>query len=124
MGLTATIEMQQQEQKQKPNHLTAWDRIDRSRPKSRLPQTPNCYCHPARGGESPSPFSLHQAVVAALAGATFGLLDEQSVQQLGNGFVDELASVLGVDVEDDKGELLEDAFQQGHPSGLPDGRRG
>ena len=35
-------------------------------------------------------FGLHQAVVAALAGTAFGLLDEQLFQQLGHGFVDEL----------------------------------
>ena len=63
-------------------------------------------------------FGLHQAVVAALAWTAFGLLDEQFFQQLGNGFVDEFAAVVGVEVEDGKGELLEDAFQQGHQPGL------
>jgi hypothetical protein len=68
--------------------------------------------------------SLHQTVVAALAGTAFGLLDEQFFQQLGNGFVDEFAAVAGVEVEDDNGELLQDALQQGHQPSLGDARRG
>ena len=58
-------------------------------------------------------FGLHQAVVATFAGTAFGLPDEQLFQQLGNGFVDEFRAVVGVEVEDRKGELLEHAFQQG-----------
>jgi hypothetical protein len=36
-GLTATVEKQKQEQKQKPYHFTACDGIDRSRVKDQLP---------------------------------------------------------------------------------------
>ena len=38
-------------------------------------------------------FRLYQAVVAALAGAALGLLDEQLLQQLRHGLVDEFAAV-------------------------------
>jgi hypothetical protein len=44
-----------------------------------------------------SVFGLHQAVVSALAGAAFGLLDEQFFQQLGDGLVDEFRAVVGVE---------------------------
>ena len=38
-------------------------------------------------------FALHQAVVATLSGTAFSLLDEQLVEQRGDGSVDELAAV-------------------------------
>ncbi len=69
-------------------------------------------------------FGLHQTVVAALAGTAFGLLDEQFLQQLSDGFVDELAAVVGVEVEDEKGELQQQALQQGQQPGLGNARRG
>ena len=65
-------------------------------------------------------FGLHQAVVAGAAGTAFGLLDQQLAEQFGDDLVDELASVVGVEVEDYKGELLEDAFQQGRQPSLGD----
>ena len=38
---------------------------------------------------------LYQAVVAALPGAAFGLLDQQLVEQIGDGAIDKLAAVVG-----------------------------
>jgi hypothetical protein len=42
---------------------------------------------------------------------------------LGNGFVGEFSAVVGVEVEDDEGKLLEDAGEQRHQPGLTDARR-
>ena len=50
-------------------------------------------------------FGLHQAVVAALSGPAFGLLDSHFFKQLGNGFVDELRAVVGVEAQDAKRKL-------------------
>jgi len=67
-------------------------------------------------------FGFHQAIVAALAGTAFGLLNEQLFQQLRHGLVDEFTAIVGVEVKDDKGELLEDAFQKRHQPSLRDAR--
>lgn len=48
---------------------------------------------------------------------------ERFLQQLGNDFVYEFAAVVGAEVEDDKGELLEDVFLKRHQPGLADVRR-
>lgn len=46
---------------------------------------------------------LYQAVVVGVAGPALGLLDAQLVEQPGYGFVEELASVVGVKALDGKG---------------------
>jgi hypothetical protein len=53
-GLTAPVEKQKQEQKQKPNHSSAHNGIDWSRDKCQLPQMSNSYCHSGRAGGSPT----------------------------------------------------------------------
>ena len=67
---------------------------------------------------------LDQAVVAALPGTAFGLLDEQFVEQFGDGAVDELASVVGVEAEDAERKLAQHALQQWHQIQLADTGRG
>ena len=51
---------------------------------------------------------LHQAIVIAVPGPAFGLLDHQLVQQLGHSVVDELAAVIRVKTMNDKGKLGQD----------------
>jgi hypothetical protein len=46
---------------------------------------------------------LHQAVIAALSRPALGLFDEQLVEQFGDGLVDELRAVVGVEAQDAKG---------------------
>ncbi len=46
---------------------------------------------------------LYQAVVATLPGAAFGLLDAQFIEQPGDGGVDKLAAVVGVEAANRKG---------------------
>ena len=66
---------------------------------------------------------LHQAVVAALPRPALGLLDAQFFQQLGDGFVDELAAVVGVEAQDAKRKLTQHVLQNRLQIGLRDARR-
>ena len=56
---------------------------------------------------------LHQAVVVGVAGAAFGLLDHQLVQQLGDGLVDELAAVVGMKAVNDERKLGQHGLSAG-----------
>jgi len=64
-------------------------------------------------GDDRAVLGLHQSVVAALQGTAFGLLDEQLVKQLGDGAIDELRAVVGVEALDAKWELAQYAFSTG-----------
>ena len=65
---------------------------------------------------------LDQLVVAGLAGAPLGLLDEQLAQQSGYGLVDELRAVVGAEALDCKRELAQDRLQHGQQVTLTDER--
>ena len=55
--------------------------------------------------------AFHQPVVAGVMRPRLGLLDEQFVQKLGHGVVDELAAIVGMEAADHKGKLREHGFQ-------------
>ena len=66
---------------------------------------------------------LYQAVVAALPGPAFGLFDQQLVEQLGDGAIDELAAVVGVKAQDAKWKLAQHGLKHGLQVGFRDARR-
>src|SRR5271170_4909641 len=68
-------------------------------------------------------FGLDQAVIAAPPRTAFGLLDQQFLQQLGDGNVDELAAVVAVEAANAKRKLAQHRLQYRLQIGLRDARR-
>ncbi len=66
---------------------------------------------------------LHQPVVAALPGTAFGLLDQQFIEQPGDGGVDELAAVVCMETLDAKWKLAQHGLEHGLQVGFRDARR-
>jgi hypothetical protein len=69
-------------------------------------------------------FGFHQSVIVAVPRPAFGLLDQQLVEQLGHGLVDELAAVIGVKAEDAEGKLPQQGGQHRLQPSFADARRG
>jgi hypothetical protein len=66
---------------------------------------------------------LHQAIVAALPRPALGLFDAQFFKQLGDGLVDKLVAVVGLEAQNAKRKLTQHVLQNRLQIGLRDARR-